>query len=95
MTTVSLFAKAMEAIWVSLSGCTFDAYDFQPYLEAGFRPGFSTTDCAYAFKIPPGQMVSIVLPAYCLDFSKHTPSSASRFVPRPVAVETDVQHWRI
>lgn len=74
-----------------VSGCTLDRYELQPYLEAGSHPIFSTSDYAYAFKIPPGQKVSIVLPAYCLDFTKDTPSPTSQFSPRPVAVETDVQ----
>ena len=86
-----IFSVALFFLMGSISGCTFDAYELEPYLEAGSRPVFSTTEYAYAFKIPPGQKVSIVLPAYCLDFTKDTPSPTSRFVPRPVAVETDVQ----
>lgn len=88
---LNIFSVVLFFLIGSVSGCTLDTYELQPYLEAGSRPAFSTTDYAYAFKIPPGQKVSIVLPAYCLVFGKDTPSPTSQFSPRPVAVAADVQ----
>jgi len=87
----NIFSVVLLLLIASASGCAFEPSELQPYLEAGSRPVFSTTDYAYAFKIPPGQKVAIILPAYCLDFGKDTPSPTSQFSPRPVAVETDVQ----